>query len=589
MRTAMGHNTEVSAPTWIVDEPDATHWRPLAREHQLHPLAAQILVQRGIDSPVAAGSFLRPMLSKHMPNPWGLAGLERAVDRILQANRDGEVIAIHGDYDVDGLTGTALLVELIRGLGMAPRYVIPHRIEDGYGLSNQGIDELVDADADLMITVDCGVTATDEIDHARQQGLDVIVIDHHRIDGELPNAEAVINPRRTDGTYDFDALSAVGVAFNLAVALRSAVQNADWIDADQLPDIKAMLDLVALGTVGDVVPLRGVNRLFVKRGLELVRRRVRPGIAAILSNTCRDEEVVDAATIGYQIAPHLNAAGRISDATSCVELLTTDDPRRAGQLAAELKTLNKRRRSIQSSIMEEARGLALEQVESGARILVVTGEGWHRGVLGVVAGRLSDEWNRPVIALSTESSDDTSTSVARGSARSIEGIDITGLLADTREHLTEFGGHSEAAGLELPADHLDAFKRDIRRAVEASTNGLPEPTLQIDGTVQLSELTTDFGRDLQRIGPFGAGLPEPVFLAERLEADDSSLVGDDQNHLQVTFRDGSAKVRAIGFSMAEDRDKLGAPVDVAFTPKFDIFRGRERVEMHLCAIRPVDT
>lgn len=588
MRTDMGYDIDVSAPHWIVDEPDANRWRPLAREHQLHPLAAQILVQRGIDSPGAAGSFLRPMLSEHMPDPRGLAGLERAVDRILQAHRDGQVIAIHGDYDADGLTGTALLVELLRGLGMDPRYVIPHRIEDGYGLSNQGIDELVDAGADLMITVDCGVTATDEIEHARRRGLDVIIIDHHRIDGDLPAAEAVINPRRTDGSYEFDALSAVGVAFNLAVALRSAAQHVDWIDADQLPDIKAMLDLVALGTVGDVVPLRGVNRLFVKRGLELIRRRARPGIAAIMSNACRDEEVVDAATIGYDIAPRLNAAGRIGDATSCVELLTTNDPRRAGQLADELEALNKKRRYIQSSMMEEARHLALEQAQSGASILVVSGEDWHRGVLGVVAGKLSDELKRPVIALSTDVSQDSSRKVARGSARSIEGIDITGLLADTREHLTEFGGHSEAAGLELPADHLDAFTHDLRRAVEASTDGLPEPTLEIDGTVQLSELTTDFGRDLQRIGPFGAGLPEPVFLAERLEVDDSSVVGDDQNHLQVTFRDGSATVRAIGFSMAEDRDKLGAPVDVAFTPKFDIFRGRERVEMHLRAIRPVD-
>jgi single-stranded-DNA-specific exonuclease len=569
-------------PRWIVDEPDADAWRPLARAHRLHPLAAQILVQRGIDSPETASSFLEPTLSEQMPDPAGLADLGRAVDRILDAIRHNDAIAIHGDYDVDGLTGTALLVEALRALGADPNYVIPHRLEDGYGLSTDGIQQLVDAGTDLLITVDCGVTATDEIEKARAAGMDVIVIDHHHIDGELPRAHSVINPRRHAGDYPFDALAAVGVAFNLAVGLRAGARRRDWLDRNCEPDIKSMLDLVALGTIGDVVPLRETNRLFVKRGLELIRRRTRPGIAAILAEACRDESVIDASTVGYQIAPHLNAAGRIGDATSCVELLTTDDARRASDLAGSLKALNKQRKSIQSDILTDAERRAADQAEHGQPILIVSEAGWHRGVLGVVAGRLSDAWHRPAIVLSEEDG------LVRGSARSIEGIDITGLFKKVRTHLTEFGGHAEAAGLTLAADRLDAFRRDLRDAFLDERAELPTPSIDIDGTVQLSELTTDFGRDLSKLGPFGAGLPEPVFVARGLEASGSQVVGSGNDHLQVTFDDGQAEVRAIGFSMADQQSMLDTPVDAVFTPKFDIFRGRERVEMHLRSLRPAD-
>lgn len=571
-----GHAT-ARTPEWRVSEPSADVWRSVANALDLHPLAAQILAQRGISSPTEAEAFLEPRLRKHMPAPHGLAGLDEAVERIVTALRDDESIAIHGDYDVDGLTGTALLVEILRSLGADPDYVIPHRIDDGYGLSESGVDELVSGGADLLITVDCGVTATDEIEKARSAGLDVIVIDHHRIDGQLPRATAVVNPQREDGSYPFDDLAAVGVAFNLAVGLRAATRKCEWLNLPDSFNLKGLLDLVALGTVGDVVPLRGANRLFVKRGLELIRRQERLGIAAIIEQASDWEQFIDASTIGYMIAPRLNAAGRISDAQQCVELLTTADRRRAEIIASELEDLNDRRQEIQGDILEVAESHARDQVASGDSILVVSHSGWHRGVLGVVAGRLCDRWNRPAIVLSLEDN------VARGSARSIAGIDIAELLSSARHHLREFGGHSEAAGIELAAEDIEPFRQELQTLLDQSIGSLPTPTLDIDGTVQLSELTTTFGRDLTRVGPFGAGVPEPMFVAERLRATDSRIVGD--NHLQVTFDDGTNTVRAIGFSMGDQQPLLDSRVDAVFAPKFDIFRGQERVEMHLKSLR----
>ena len=567
------------SPRWTLRETDVDGWQALVRQLDLHPIVARILARRGFDDPERAERFLNPSLAD-MHDPFSMADMDRAVETIVDTLESEGSIALHGDYDVDGITSTSLLYDFFDGLGVEVDYLVPHRIEDGYGLSPETIDRLAEGEPDLLITADCGVTAGDAIARAREHGMDVVVVDHHSVTDALPEADAILDPHRPDCDFPFEGLSAVGLAFNLVVAVRSALRERGAFENGDEPDLRHLLDLVALGTVADLVPLRDENRLFATFGLELMSSAPRPGLRALIDEACDSDDEITAQTIGYKLGPRLNAAGRIDDATMCVELLTTSDARRARQIASRLEALNDERREMQRALVDEAMGQGRQQVDEGARIVVVDGEGWHQGLLGIVAGRLSDAFHRPAIALNREDG------VAQGSARSIDGVNLVELLGDADELLEEYGGHAAAAGLELASDDVPELRQRLNEVIEPMLEAgeLPRPRIEIEESVQLDDLEPTFVRDLHRLRPFGQEHPEPVFVCREMTSRDSKIVGTD--HLRAEFSDGSAELGGIGFSMGESIDLLDEPVAVAFVPRYTYFRGEGRLEMHLRDLCP---
>ncbi len=567
----------MASTRWTLRAPEADGWREIADAHDLHPIVARILARRGFADPSELDAFLNPSLGR-MHDPGLMADMDRAVEALTDALADGGRIVVHGDYDVDGIASTALLVEFLRELDAEVDYEIPHRIDDGYGLSRSRVERIAERGCDLLITADCGVTAHDEIAAAREAGLQVVVIDHHTVPDEHPNATALLNPHRDDCQFPFDGLSAAGVTFNFLVAVRRALRRADRFAADQQPSLKPMLELVALGTVADVVPLVDENRAFVKRGLQKLDERPRPGLRALL-DVAEAGGRVTTNTIGYKLAPRINAAGRIADATACVELLTTRERQRANTLAVELDELNAERRELQSRIVDEALEQVRDREVSEASVVVVDGEGWHRGVLGIVAGRLSDRFHRPVVAL------ERGGELVEGSARSIDGVHLVELFERMDDLLTRYGGHAAAAGLALADDRLEEFRRRAGRELDAMLEGrsMPAPSVEIDERVRLGELDRRFVRDLHRLRPFGAGNPEPILACEQLKTRSARIVGDD--HLKGTFTDGTGELGGIGFSMGERMEMLDTPVAAAFVPRWSVFRGHGELELHLRDLR----
>jgi single-stranded-DNA-specific exonuclease len=566
----------MASTRWKLRAPEAEGWQELVGEHGLHPLVARILARRGYDDLDEVDDFLHPSL-RRMYDPGGMADMDRAVAEVVGALEEGASIAIHGDYDVDGLASTALLVEFFGELGVEVDYEIPHRIEDGYGLSRDRIESMAHDGCDLLITSDCGVTARDEIAAAREAGMQVVVIDHHTVPEDIPNATAILNPHRDDCEFPFTELAASGVAFNFAVAVRRALREQGYFTDGTQPNLKPLLELVALGTVADVVPLVDENRIFVSRGLDKMNERPRPGVRALLDVAEADGRVTTN-TIGYKIAPRINAAGRIADASACVELLTTRDGRRARELAEELDRLNTERRDMQGRILDEALEQAATRDPAGDGIVVVDGEDWHRGVLGIVAGRLSDRFHRPAVVL------DRGDELAKGSARSIEGVDIVELFGEVDELLEQFGGHAAAAGLSLAAEKVEKFRKEAGRALAGMIDErLPAPSLEVDECVRLGDLDRRFIEDLHRLRPFGSGNPEPILACQEVHAKRARIVGDD--HLKGEFTDGTGELGGIGFSMGDQMEMLDETVAAAFVPRWSVFRGRGRLELHLRDLR----
>ncbi|MBA2663021.1 MAG: single-stranded-DNA-specific exonuclease RecJ [Bradymonadaceae bacterium] len=573
---------EQSAREWVVWEPQSEGFAEHVDELDIHPLTARILHQRGFRELEAADAFLNPTL-RHMRDPFTMKGMEEAVHQVLRALDRGERIVIHGDYDVDGVCSVSVLYEFLHVLGANVDFHIPQRDQEGYGLNAKTVRRLGAEGCDLIITTDCGISNVSEITLARELGMRVIVVDHHTVPPVLPPADAILNPLQPGCNYGFKQLAAVGVTFNLVVALRSRLRKHGVFEQIPEPDLRNSLDLVALGTVADVVPLTDENRIFVRHGLEVIAGRRRPGVAALMERASAEGGRVTPQTISYRLAPRINAAGRMGDASMCVELLTTQSYGRALDLASQLEVLNKSRQELERQVLMAALPQAERQVEENRQILLVYGEDWHRGVLGIVASRLVERYNRPAILMGIDDGQ------AKGSARSIDGINVIAVIAKASELLDSFGGHTAAAGLAIPAKHLIEFRERIDAGMrEALSNEpLPHPILHIDCVVELSELDDHFARDLDKLGPFGTGNREPVLLCRQSLASNVRIVG--RNHLKARFREGNTMLEGIGFSMSESVPLLSGPVAVAFVPRYAHYRGRNRLEMHLRGVRPALT
>jgi single-stranded-DNA-specific exonuclease len=550
----------------------------LAGALRLHPLAARVLAARGHADPGTAGPFLEARLAD-LPDPFLMKGMSGAVARIARAVGSGERIACYGDYDVDGVTSTVLLAGFLRAAGGDVVTYTPHRLAEGYGLNHGAVVKLAAQGVKLLVTLDCGITSVDEVRGAKAGGLETVVVDHHTVPVELPQAAAILNPHQPGCGYPSKELAAVGVTFALVMALRKALREAGRFGADRPePNLREALDLVALGTVADVVPLVGANRILVKWGLEELARTKRPGLQALKRVAgIADGTPIGAGQVGFRLAPRINAAGRLDDAGRGVRLLLTGDPREATALADELDRENQARQEIERAILDEAVGDAAARVKTGARGLVLHRPGWHPGVIGIVASRIVERFHRPTILVGELDG------VGKGSGRSIEGFHLYDAIASCAGHLTRFGGHKHAAGITIDPGAIPRF----REAFEAVANGSLTaddlvPRCRIDGWIEAGDVGERAATDLAKLAPFGAGHPEPVW-ALRGAAARARTIGAEGRHLKLQLGGG---VDTIGFGMGDRLATCAGEVEAAFTIGFDDWDGVRRLQLKLKDLRP---
>jgi len=549
----------------------------LSAELGLSPLVAHMLAARGIDSSEKATAFLDPKLGEHLRSPMLFRQMPRAADRVVRALDRNERIGIYGDYDVDGMSGSAVLVRFLRALGHDPALFIPHRMKDGYGLGEPGIRKLADQGVALMITVDCGGVSHREIAAANELGIDTIVCDHHQVSGTPLPAHAVLNPIEPDSGFPFRGLCGAGVAFYLAMGTRMRLRDAG---RQNLPDLRRCLDLVTLGTIADVVPLVEENRVLVKAGLREILQSGAPGIVA-LKQVSR-VQAVSTSAVGFRLAPRLNAAGRLSDATRGVELLTTEDPERAAVIAAELDDENRTRREIEAEIMADALGrIERDPAIRERSAIVVASEEWHPGVVGIVAARLVERFHRPSVVIAI----DAATGRGRGSGRSIPGLDLHAAFQQAQEHVETFGGHKMAAGLSLQAERIEPFRFALEEAVKSLTKvGDFTPETLVDAEIELGDIDEPWMEALDRVGPHGAGNPEPVFMIRAASVAGMRRIGE--QHLKLFLRQASGAMAAIGFGLGDAEIKQGDKLDLLVTPERNEWQGRTSIELRIREWRP---
>ena len=553
----------------------------LAASIGCHGIVAEILCRRGVRTAEEAQRFLHPRLAD-LPDPALLAGIGPAVERIARAIDAGERITAYGDYDVDGVTSTTLLVSFLRACGADVDFYVPHRLGEGYGLNLDAVATLAARGTRLLVTLDCGVTAVAEVDEAIRLGVDVVVVDHHTTPAELPRAAAILNPWQPGCAYPTRHLCAVGVAFLLCAALRRRLREDGRFANRQEPNLKSFLDLVALGTIADVVPLTGANRLLVREGLEVLARSRRPGIRALKRVAGLPEEgAITAGQVGWRLGPRINAAGRLDDAGRAVELLLCEEPMRAERLARELDAANAERQSIEKQILDEA--LAQAEELGPAMGIVLAREGWHPGVVGIVASRVVARLHRPAVVIGV----DPETGMGKGSGRSVASFDLFGALSKCSEHFVRFGGHRQAAGVTIERGAIEAFRGAFAREAEAQLAGQDlAPVLTIDALVQPDALTEGLCEALTGLAPFGAGNPEPVFGMRGVRAS-GRVVGRSEKssgHLKLHV-EGASLVDAIGFGLADELPLLANQVDLGFTLGFDEYRGVRRVQLGVKSVR----
>ena len=549
-----------------------TFWRLLTPAERpinipgVHPLLAQLLCNRGISEPSQIEIFLNAD-SRLEADPFLLPDMHQAVSRIYQALLTGEEIAIYGDFDADGITATALLVQGLSALGGKVIPYIPHRYHEGYGLQVAALEKLRKQGISLIITVDTGITAIAEIQKARKMEIDIIVTDHHLPLASLPPALAVVDHKRSDSVCQSTELAGVGVAFKLLQALLKGSGREELLNR--------LLDLVALGTVTDMVPLTGDNRYWVKRGLELINNTERLGLQEMMRGANLKPGNLDAESISWVLGPRLNAAGRLGDAATSYQLLLTQDPQEAASLASELEEKNAKRQRLTSELLERARERI---IATGTDLpLLMTGdEDYPTGVIGLVAGRLSEEFYRPVILFKFGAE------TCRGSGRSIPEFNLMAALKDCRDLLTNFGGHTKAAGFSVPTTNLTQLQKRLLTLAEAQLAGLDlRPHIDIDAEVPLSVFTWETFKQIQRLAPFGSGNPLPAFVSRHVEIVDQRQIGSHGEHLGLKLKQEGIVWNAIAFRFGNRAQETAAYLDIAYNLDVDRWNGGERLRLKL--------
>ncbi len=553
----------------------------LSRELGLHALAARVLVRRGYTTPEAAQAFLSDSLAA-LPDPFRLKGLGVATQRLMRAIQTQERVTLWGDYDVDGVCSTALLTTFLRDVGLSPGTYIPHRLGEGYGLNSKAIEKLAAEGTKLLVTLDCGITSHAEVARANELGVDVIVVDHHAVPETLPPALAVLNPLQPGCDYPTKGLCAGGVTFTVVMGLRKVLREAGHFATRPEPNLKQLLDLVALATVADVVPLVGANRIFVTHGLKELSAGRRPGVRALKDVAGLTGQEITAGQVGFRLGPRINAAGRLDDASVGLKCLLSPDVESARPFARALDAANAERQQIERAMLDAALERAGKAVERGAKGLVLASEGWHPGVVGIVASRVVERFHRPTVLVGIHEG------IGRGSARSIEGFHLYEALKLCASHLVKFGGHKAAAGVTVSPDRVDEFTRAFEQVAGERLG--PEDLVarcRIDAVVSAGELDETSVTALERLAPFGMGNPEPVLALKSQTAAARVLTNKtagEPGHLKLTL-DGAAALDVIGFRLGEKATVANGPVDLAFQASMDEFRGVRRVSLKLKDLR----
>jgi len=557
------------AEAWRVRAADESSVRGLAKSLGLRALTARILTARGISGPDQAARFLSPRLSELRP-PQGMADLNRSLDRLVRALGAKEKVAVFGDYDVDGVTSAAILYQLLRALGLDVVNRMATR-SAGYGFSLAAATFFVEQGCTLILTGDCGTSDHESLAYCRSRGVDVIVIDHHQVPTGETAAFALLNPHRQDDTFPFKGLASCGVAFYLAAAMRSRLR-ADGDRRCEDLDPRSWLDLVALGTIADLVPLVEENRFLVAAGLRELASQRRPGIVALASVAGIASGSFAASDISFKLAPRLNAAGRLGDSQLAFDLLLAADSTEAGRLAAALDELNHERQRIQERIWTEAIAIAEHHADDAA--LVLGAEGWHPGVVGVVAAKLVEKFHRPAVTIAFEQGQ------GRGSARTRGGFDLHRALIQCREHLGAFGGHAMAAGVSLAWENLEPFRSAFVAAARTHfAAGPADETVEVDAVATLADLDMLQVEELVRLGPFGNANSEPLIAVRGVIAQSTRVVG--VSHLQLTLAHGAFVSNAIAFGMADRDPGRGARLDVIGVAEIDEYRGQRKTRLRL--------
>ena len=538
-----------------------------------------LLIQRGIDTPEAARAFLWPTLAQ-LPSPSLMKDMDKAVSLLDHAIRNKETIIIYGDYDVDGVTGVAVLALFLKELGVECRCCQPNRLQHGYGFSSELIENT--SKNAIVVTVDCGISDVAEVARAKALGLTVIVTDHHQPPAELPAADAILNPLQPGCEFPFKHLAGVGVAFYLAMGLRGHLMETGYFtDQAEAPNLKAFLDLVAIGTICDMTPLTKANRIMTTAGLEVLASSSRPGIQHLFAVANITGVNVTADDIGYRIGPRLNAPGRLGDAQLALALVMSDDLEQAKALAAKVDGINQERQEIVRQVAEDAHERAAKLIWEGANALVLHEKDWHGGILGIVASRLVDEFNRPTILLTTNNK-----GLLKGSGRSVPGFDIHEALADCADLLETYGGHTGAVGLSMKDAQLQAFTDRFEEVVAARLDPAQlQPLLWIDQVINVEEMNlSGFMIGYQRLAPFGMGNPEPIWATPtEIVLENARVVGRD--HLKFTTRINGAKWSGIGFGLGDRLEQIESRSALpAFTVRRNFFRGREEWQLNVVDI-----
>ncbi len=552
---------------WNVNEPEVNAVNTLVGNGYA-PLTAMVLASRGIKTGAQAHAHLDcnvPLL-----DPFLMTDMDLAAGRVGLAMARGEKIAVFGDYDVDGITSTCLLTSFLRSHGVDCVSYIPGRLEEGYGLNPIAIHQLHNEGVNLIITVDCGITAVAEAELCRELGIDLVITDHHECKDVLPYAAAVVDPHRSDGGYPHKNLSGVGVAFKLAAAL----------SGDQEAVLQEYADMVCLGTVADVMPLQGENRVFVSRGLELLSRTTRPGIAALMAESGCDPKTVSASSIGFMLAPRINAAGRMGQIELALELFLTDDPVRASEVAKALCELNRQRQAVESEIYAQA--VSMLPAGQPPEAIVLADESWHQGVVGIVASRIAEEYACPAFLICLDGEH------GKASSRSHGGFNLFASLTALSPLLESYGGHELAAGFTITRSNIPEFRRQVcALAAGFYSDDAPRTALDVDCAIPAELLTIHNIESLSALEPCGNSCPKPVLMMKNLMIDRITMVGNGR-HMRLRLRSGRSSVNAIYFSANPESVSIqpGDVVDIAFTPQINEFRGERTVQMNVLDIRP---
>ncbi len=573
---------------WVIRPPDppGADSAQLAKSLKVSPLLAQVLINRGLTDTQSASIFLRPKLTQ-LIDPAQMPGIEPAVQRLKQAIANKEKITVYGDYDVDGITGVAILWQLLTFLGADVDYYIPHRIDEGYGLNAEAIRTLAKSGSKLLVTVDCGITAFSSAELTGQLGLDLIITDHHQPDPEFPKAVAIVHPALEKSYPNQDSAGAM-VAFKLAWAIANEFNPGRRLEPRLREFMLNATTLAAMGTIADIVDLRGENRVLTSFGLKALPECKLSGIQALIESAGLTGHRLDSFHIGFRLAPMLNAAGRMGHARLAVELLTSEKPIRSMQIAEYLKEQNKQRQQYERKIFKQACEMIVERNlhHPDRKSIVLANENWHTGVIGIVASRIVDKFYRPTIMINAGAAEN---GIAQGSARSIHGFCLLSAIRACSQHLINFGGHKMAAGITIGTEKIDRFAAEFETYAKQNLNENDvSAKLDIDAAVPLAEFRNEMVSELQMLGPFGEGNPKPIFATKGVRlASPPRRVGSGREHLQIAITDSTAAVRCIGFRFGKLEKKLLEHefFNVAYKPQLNTYNGNTNVEFVLTDIQ----